>query len=236
MRRALVALLLATASAQAAPFNTWGVHVGEGVVGSTTYVYGREIFAASRHANPIFYGEFGVTQDLELDVGIGTTVDRGLRAPTLELLVRSFVAPSTALVVRGALDRASETLTLSPELHGVYTFPSWDLTVNAGWSPHLGPGTSSAGGAALTIAPEHYWAPGFSSFVEVVGQASLDDARFPRGGRLYAELVPGVALRFGAMHEVCMGLGLPVAGASLEAAYVGVWYAVASSGVPVRVR
>jgi hypothetical protein len=228
----------ASGVAHGAPLNTWGAHVGDGVAGTTMYVYGRDAFAGSRFVNPVVYGEFGVGAYLEIDVGVGGVAGDGggARASLYELMARAFVAPSTALVLHGIVERTSETVTVGPELHGVYDLPAdWDLTVNALWAPRVGPGAVSPGLVALTVAPEYYFAPGFSSFLEVVAQGSLDDVRAPNGGRFYAELVPGVAMRFGAMHEVCTGLGVPVAGASLAGAYVGVWYSVASSGLPVRI-
>jgi hypothetical protein len=237
-RRACAALLAVSAGAHAAPFNTWGVHVGEGVAGVTAYAYGRDAFGPARFLAPVVYGEFGVTSTLELDVGVGGVLggEQPARTSVFELMTRAFVTRETALVLHATLDRTSDLLTLGPELHGVYALPAaWDLTVNALWAPRVEPQRASLGLAALTVAPEYHVAPGLSAFVELVGQAHLDDTRFARGGRLYAEAVPGVAFRIGAMHELCTGVGVPVVGAPFASGYVGVWYSVASSGGPVRV-
>lgn len=238
MRRVLAAAFAVAGVAHGAPFNTWGVHVGNGVAGVTTYVYGREVLTGTRFANPVVYGEFGVSERLEIDLGVGGVLGGrdGVRASSFELMGRYFLSPESALVLHGVADRDADLVTVGPAIHGVYALgASSDLTLNALWAPRVGGGEVSAGAASITVAPEHYFARGVSTFVELVGHASLDAARAPGGGRFHAEAVPGVALRIGAMHELCMGVGVPVFGPPLDATYVGLWYSVASSGTAVRV-
>jgi hypothetical protein len=209
----IVLFLAAPQFAVAAPLNPWQapmepaqVSLSPGVVGSGS------------SADGAFSASVGVVDGVDMNVTVGSALSAGLPGSSWEVLPRAFLTDSLGLGVRvgGAVEGGDGYV--APELHGVWSFGSLDLTINAG-----GSFATNGGGApeALAIVAPDFWITDrISTFVEV-------DASASSGAGVAADVLPGVSANIDpdGVHGVCLAVGLPV-GVEDPAPYLGFWYAL----------
>lgn len=223
---AAAALLAWSAPALAAPLTPWGVHVGKGVVALTPYVF----FDQTPGVYPYVYGQYGLTDNLELFGGVGATVLPFGSVDEIELAPRYFFHETTAAVLHLTYAPGDTGLTVAPEVHGVYPLGPIELTVNAGWSPFVGSAGFSAGTVDAIVAPEWYFTDASSLFVEI--NPTVDLTAFGTAGAspLYMEVIPGVSTSIAETHYFAFGVAIPVTGFDPTAIYGGLYYSIAFGG------
>jgi hypothetical protein len=216
----------ASESAQAAPLNTWGEHIGKGVFALTPYVYAGSSFGVQ----PWVFGEYGFTDRFELAGALVGTVAPGQTFDAVEMMPRLFVTESTALTVRTTWSPLDSTVTAAPELQGVYKFGSLALTVNASWAPVATVDGFTPGTLGAIVAPEWFFTEDFSAFVELSPLVDMTAGPGNLGDRFYFEVLPGISFTVAEIHSFSMGVAFPVTGFSLENMYGGMWYSISWGG------
>ena len=228
LRRLPIAALLLTVSAPAfaAPLNPWGVHVGKGVFAVTPFVYVDQ----TPGVYPLVYGQYGVSEQLEILAGVGATVVPFGSFDSVELTPRFFLSDTTGVALHLTYAPGDTGVTVAPELHGAYELGPIALAVNAGWSPYVGGAGFSAGSIDLMVAPEYYFTDASSFFLEINPSLDLTTVGAAGSAPLYLEVVPGVSTAIADTHYFALGVGIPVTGFDPTAIYGGLWYSVAFGG------
>jgi hypothetical protein len=210
-------LLLLIPTTLAAPLNPWGALTAPDTALVNPYVY-----VYPEATNPIVYGAVGLTDRVDVFLGVGALLPAGGASPGLgaiEFFPRVFLDPSVALAAHVYWTPGVDGLVVAPEVHVNHTWERFAITANAGWRPVLSASGFSAGTVPVLVAPELRLHQRFSFYVEV-------DPTFSLVGDPTAMLVvPG----FGATldpeghHTVSAGLQIPVL-PNPGAASFGAWY------------
>jgi hypothetical protein len=221
----LCALSLATGwttPAHASPLNPWGAYVGKGVFAVTPFVYAYP----DPSAQVYLYGQYGLTDNVELLAGVGGTVVPPASFDSVELMPRYFFSDSTALALHATWVPGEGDVKVAPEWHGVYAVGPVGLTVNAGWGPTVGASGFSPGAVFARVAPEWYFTEASSVFLEVAPSYELTASN----DAFSLELVPGVSTAVADAHFLAFGVGIPVTGFDPAGMYLGAWYSYAFGG------
>ncbi len=208
--------------AAAAPLNPWGVHVGKGVLAVTPFVY----VDSGPGVNPLVYGQYGVTESLEVLVGAGAVVVPGASFSSVELMPRYFFDDTTGVALHATWAPGEDQVKLAPEWHGFYQDGAVALTVNAGWGPSFGATGFSGGSLYAYIAPEWFFTEASSVFLEIdpAFDLTVDDDSFS------LQVVPGISTAVAETHYFAVGVGIPVTGFNPADITVGAWYSIAFGG------
>jgi hypothetical protein len=224
--RALPLSLVMMMPAAASPLNPWGVHVGKGSKFLTPFLYvdqGVSLY-------PYVYGQYGISDQMEILVGAGATVGKASSFDSIEVMPRYFFTDEHGVVLHAFIYPGGGAA-LGPEYHGVMETGPITLTVNAGWRPTLNNGFS-AGSAFAMVAPEYYITEGTSVFLEVDPSMLLVDVPgLEAKDKISLTVVPGVSTVFAEKHYVALGIQVPVMpGFDTKAISAGAWYSVALGG------
>lgn len=207
--------LLVSAAAFASPLNPWGSATGQ-----DTALFNPYFYVYPEGANPILYGEVGLSDSVDVYFGAGTFLAAGAPATgSLEFFPRFFVDPSLALSPHVYWTPGSDSVIIAPELHANHTWTRFAIVVNAGWRPVIGGDGFSAGTVPLIVAPELRLNDRYSMFLELDPTFSLD------GGDAAMIVVPGfsAALESSGHHAISIGLQIPVL-PDVGAASLGAFY------------
>jgi hypothetical protein len=222
---AAIALVGSNASS-AAPLNTWGEHIGNQVFALTPYVYAGPSFGVQ----PWVYGEWGFTDHFELAGAVAATVAPGQTFDAVELMPRYFFSDSTGLALRMTWTPATASVTTALELHGVYEFGSFALTLNPSWAPVATADGFDPGTIGGIVAPEWFFTDNLSVFVELTPTFMVSPGATSLMDRLSFEVLPGVGFTVFDVHQFSMGVGIPLVRFNANEIYGGLWYSVTWGG------
>jgi hypothetical protein len=224
------ALLAVATPAAAGPLDPWGAHVGDGVFALTPFLYAYQ----GTELDPIVYGQYGVTDKLELLGGVGAGLDfGGYAAPDsfafslndVELMPRYFFSDTTGVALHLTWGGPGDAgVTIAPELHGVYETGPITTTLNVGYGPYVGKGGFSAGSVYALIGPEHFFNDATSVFLEVNPAFDIPSKSFA------LDVVPGVSTSIAETHYFSFGVGIPVVGFDPSGIWAGMWYSISFGG------
>ncbi len=209
--------LLLTTLAAAAPLNPWGsaTPAGTALIDPYVYVYPQAV-------NPIVYGAAGLSDRVDVFIGVGQALPVGDAGPglgSLELFPRVFLDPSLALAAHLYWSPGVDGVVVAPEVHANHAWDAFAVTANAGWRPVIASSGFSAGSVPVLVAPEVRFNSRFSFYVEV-------DPTFSLVGDPVAMLVVpglGATLDPDGHHTLSAGLQVPVL-PGVGVASFGAWY------------
>lgn len=222
----LLGSLALSAPAAASPINPWGVEVGKGVFAVTPFLFADQ----NPGAHPYLYGQYGVSDKVELLAGVGATVAPTVSFDSVEVMPRYFFSDTTGVALHLKYTTGASDVMVAPEWHGVYPAGPLTLSVNAGWGPMLGSEGFAAGTAYAYVAPEWYFTKASSVFVEVDPTVDLNRYDEAHPDRVALSVVPGVSTSIAGRHFFAVGVSVPVTGFDPSAIYAGGWYSIAFGG------
>jgi hypothetical protein len=215
------ALLVAT-PALAAPLNPWGSTPGAGVFALTPYL----LVYQDPDIHPYVYGQYGLTDRVDLMAGVGATTLQGFAVDDVELMPRFFLNDQNAVALHAKWAPGDTDVVVAPEWHGVFSAGSFTFTGNVGWGPTVGEHGFGAGTVYAIVAPEVFVTEATSVFVEL--DPTYDTA--PTTDPFSLVVLPGVSSNIAEKHYFCVGVGIPVVPFDARGIFAEAWYSIAFGG------